>query len=461
MRNHTAGPHCAIAVLLFCAAALVAQDLNARQIECIQGATTYRKNGWIYLAIQGNAYDRGFQHGYLLSRDIGELVSAAKVFATVALLSGWEKSTERAERLFWEKTPQEYREEMRGIADGATAAGIKISVADVLAVNGMLDLMSALDAESEKQSGRRPRKRLLGCSAFIATGNATFDGRIVMAHNTWAPYFLARHLNVILYLSPDQGHHLVMQTAPGLIHSSSDYYLTSGGLMVTETTISGFTGFDPAGVPEFVRIRRAVQYASGIDEFAEIMRKDNNGAYANDWLVGDVKTGEIACLELGLKHAPLFRTYDGYFVGSNLAMDGKVRSEETDVDYGDMTSGSAARWARWQELLRRHYGDIDIALAERFLADHYDTYLEKYHPGGRTICGHIDMHADEPLGATDGKVSDSELAARLMLWAKFGRPCHTPFVAAEFLKKNPHRVVLKPYLKDLPDLPWTLFQRQP
>ena len=31
------------------------------------------------------------------------------------------------------------------------------------------------------------------------------------------------------------------------------------------------------------------------------MLDGNNGGYANDWLLGDSKTGEIAQLELGLK----------------------------------------------------------------------------------------------------------------------------------------------------------------
>ena len=32
------------------------------------------------------------------------------------------------------------------------------------------------------------------------------------------------------------------------------------------------------------------------------MLDGNNGGYANDWLIGDNKTGEIALLELGLKN---------------------------------------------------------------------------------------------------------------------------------------------------------------
>ena len=87
--------------------------------------------------------------------------------------------------------------------------------------------------------------------------------------------------------------------------------------MITETTISDFDGFDPNGMPEFVRARKAMQYAASIDDFARIMKEGNNGGYANNWLVADRKNNEIASLELGLKNVTLQRTKDGYFVGSN------------------------------------------------------------------------------------------------------------------------------------------------
>ena len=59
---------------------------------------------------------------------------------------------------------------------------------------------------------------------------------------------------------------------------------------------------DPNGIPEFIRARRALQYAGSIDEFPQIMKEGNNGGYANNWLVADRKSGEIASLELGFKH---------------------------------------------------------------------------------------------------------------------------------------------------------------
>jgi hypothetical protein len=76
--------------------------------------------------------------------------------------------------------------------------------------------------------------------------------------------------------------------------------MNSAGIIITETTIGGFSGYDPAGIPEFVRAREAAQYAASIDDFARIMKEGNNGGYANTWLVADTGKNEIGRLELGL-----------------------------------------------------------------------------------------------------------------------------------------------------------------
>jgi len=104
---------------------------------------------------------------------------------------------------------------------------------------------------------------------------------------------------VIFEITPAQGNRIIMDGMPGLIHSGDDFGINSAGMMITETTISGFSGFDPAGVPEFVRARKAMQYSNSIDDFARIMKEGNSGGYANNWLVADRKTNEVASLSSG------------------------------------------------------------------------------------------------------------------------------------------------------------------
>jgi len=96
-----------------------------------------------------------------------------------------------------------------------------------------------------------------------------------------------------------------------------DFGLNDAGIIVTETTIGGFFGHDPSGVPEFVRARKAMQYAASIDDVGRFMKDGNNGGYANDWLIADIRRNLIGHLELGLRNVTLETTTDGYFVGAN------------------------------------------------------------------------------------------------------------------------------------------------
>ena len=109
---------------------------------------------------------------------------------------------------------------------------------------------------------------------------------------------------------------MLMDGLPGVIVSDDDFCVNEAGLMVTETTITQFEGWDPEGKPEFSRARKAMQYGRSIDDFLKIMLDGNNGGYANTWLVGDNRSGEIARFELGLKNHHVARTKDGIYVGA-------------------------------------------------------------------------------------------------------------------------------------------------
>ena len=126
----------------------------------------------------------------------------------------------------------------------------------------------------------------------------------MVAHNAWVDYVVGERWNIVFEITPEHGNRIFMDGFPGLIHSADDFAMNSAGLIVTETTIGAFHGFDPSGIPEFVRARKAVQYAANIDQFDQIMRKGNNGGLANNWLVADRNTGEIASLKIGLKNVP-------------------------------------------------------------------------------------------------------------------------------------------------------------
>jgi hypothetical protein len=260
-----------------------------------------------------------------------------------------------------------------------------------------------------------------------------------------------------------------MDGMPGLIHSGDDFGINSAGIMITETTISRFNGFDPDGVPEFVRARKAMQYSASIDDFARIMKDGNNGGYANDWLVADRKTNEVASLELGLKNVTLDRSRDGYFVGSNFPINAKLAKEETEFDLNNPGESPNARHVRWRQLMEQNKGKIDVPAAQRFLADHLDTFENKIDPDERTLCGHIDLskRGDLPwvpaygtAGAVQSKAADATMGEAMTLTASLGHSCGIGFKAAEHLRNHPEFAWQRPILRDMPSRPWTTFSAQ-
>jgi hypothetical protein len=291
-----------------------------------------------------------------------------------------------------------------------------------------------------------------------------------MAHNNWSDYVLGVRWNIIIDMVPEKGNRIIMDALPGLIHSGDDFYINSAGLIVTETTITQYLGFDTTGVAEFVRARKAIQYASSIDGWVTIMKEKNNGGYANDWLIGDNKTGEIARLELGLKNTPLERTKDGYFVGSNFPVNPKTIKEETTFDTTLQNSSPNARKMRWAELMKEYKGKIDVVAAKKFMGDHHDALHKIEKASALTLCGHVDEDAAGvscwgegpfyPIGAVQGKATDGTLASEMKLWAIIGHPCGEPFIASDFLNSHPEYSYMKDYLRDMPSQVWSLFGKK-
>jgi hypothetical protein len=425
-------------------------------------------NGWTFVHLEGTPSEIGFQHGYLLAPQIEDAFKVIALEQTRDSKKAWSFFRDAAKNMMWPHIEEEYRQELQGIRDGVNARGVKMDLWDVVAMNAALEWGYYVKVY-DREHGLKSSAALVApehCSAFVATGSYTKDGKVIMAHNAWTNYLDGERWTIIFDIVPARGHRILMDGFPGLIHSADDFGVNSAGILITETTISRFSGYDPNGIPEFVRARKAMQYAASIDDFARIMKEGNNGGYANDWLIADRKTNEIASLELGLKNVALERKKDGYFVGSNFPINPKLTREETDFNTKDMGVSANARHVRWEQLMAENKGKIDVAAAQRFLSDHYDTFEKKDDPDERTLCGHIDLSPRGSLpwqppygiaGAAQNKVADATLAAQMSLTAAAGHACGIDFKAAEHLRKHPEFSWQKELLHDMDSQPWTTF----
>jgi hypothetical protein len=461
----------ALPVILF--AVLVCAALAVRIPNAdprMKGA--YRRapqDGWTFVHLEGAPAEVGFQHGFLLAREIKDGFDVQKLELVHDSEKSWDFYRDAAREVLWPHIPDEYRAELQGISDGMKAAGTSLDLWDVVALNASME-WSYYIQQYDKQHGLTTPKAVTApdhCSAFVATGSYTKDGKFVIAHNNWTSYMDGQRWTIAFDVTPARGHHFVMDGYPGLIHSGDDFGINDAGLVITETTITGFQGWDSNGIAEFARARKAMQYAESIDDFARIMQEGNNGGYANDWLVADTKTNEIASLELGLKNVELRRTKGGYFTSANFPVNEKLLKEETTFDAKDTGVSSNARRVRWEQLMNQNKGRIDATLAKAFLADHYDVVDKKTEPSERTLCGHIDLSPRgmgdwkqpyDAAGAVQNKVADATMARNMTFLAAAGHACGRDFRAKAHLAKYSRFAWESPLLRDMNARKWTRIQ---
>jgi Phospholipase B len=397
----------------------------------------YPQAGWIVLHIEGEPYERGYQHGRLLAPEIARFVRELAAYrSTVAPGDAWRDLRLLADALFLRRFDAEFLEEMKGIADGAAAAGARfqdrpVDLLDIATINADVEtnfLADALEATPTGLEGRRfpeplekaarPRQET-HCSAFAATAPATAGGQVVIGHITMWNLFHSFFYNVWLDVKPARGHRVLMQTYPAGIMSGLDYYQNDRGLVVCETTLAQ-TKFDATGIPLVDRIRRALQYADSIEGAVEILRQGNNGLYTNEWLLADTKVNEIAMFELGTHKSRLWRSSKqewfggtaGFYWGCNNAKDLQVRLETVPALDGrpaNVVFHPSDRDRLWLELFDRKKPAINVEFG-------------------------FTAFTTPPLAAAhslDAKFTTTALAQDLAAWARFGPPLGRTWEPAE------------------------------
>lgn len=443
----------------------------------MKNGISYEKNGWLYISVKGTPKERGYAYGYYCASKFKEIQRMMNYIAFEDTGKKWEFFIEAAQNVLYPTIKTnfpEFLEEMEGITEGCIAGGTPTTLYEIIAWNNYITLMDSWYPNSEEGSGASgSREGGAGsndrCSAFIANGDYTTDGRIVIAHNSFCNFVDGQYYDVILDIEPIEGYRILMQTSACSIWSGTDVFVTSGGFIGTETTIGGFLPYEN-NYPISCRIRKAMQYASSLDDYSAILLEGNSGDYANSWLIGDIKTNEIMVIELGLKYHDIKKTTNGYFYGCNVAFNPEIRNLEcANSGYCDIRRHQGARQVRIPDLMEQHKGKINVEIAKQIIGDHFDVYLARENPCSRTVCSHYDLDdrafmSDQsrpkpfsPRGAIDGAVITSESGEKMGFYMRYGNSCGIPFVVEDFCDKHRQWAHLGPYLRDRPQQPWTYF----
>jgi outer membrane protein assembly factor BamB len=355
----------------------------------------YNVQGWVYLHIEGEPYERGYQYGYLCSDEIVDMITRWGFYGLDVKISNlfkvktpekwWNLCKSVALKNSLKEYPEEYQEEMRGIADGVkdkggTIYGYAVEFEDILTLNEMQGCWYSLKylfksfnplkniAYGIKNMFSQPSEDEGACSAFIATGDATVDGGIVAVHSTQPLFYLDERFNFVIEVQPTDGNRFIMAGAPpGFIWSLVNFYENEKGIILMESTLQQGP-WKRKGIPIAVRSRKAIQYSNCIDDVLNTLLAGNNGLYECEWLIGDAKTGEIASIQLALYNTPVKRTYNGFYWSCNYPHDPAVKKEiEGGLSYllsgiktNTFYNSNDRRAEKFQEIEEVYYGKIDL-----------------------------------------------------------------------------------------------------
>ena len=393
----------------------------------------YDDGGWIVLHLEGEPYARGRQYGQLVPVELARFVDKLAILQDKAdPVKGWNALRAMTDITMLRKYDQEYLEEMKGIADGAVAAGAKfrgrdLDLLDVVAINASIDLSELEKASSvtatpltgrtflKAEDDALPEGKTDRCSSFVATKSASKDGRFVMGQMfMWPPGYTGVDWNVMVDVQPTQGHRFVMQTFPGGISSGSDWYINDAGMVIGETTVAQ-TPYDSDGTPEANRSRKAAQYGGSIDQVADLLTQRNNGLYTNDWTLADTKTDEGAVFLLGTHRTRLWRTGSK---GHPADTPGQLK----DFVWADNNNRDLAVRAEMTPNADNHPVDLAWSPSNRDLA--FQDFYKTYGQGQFDLEAGVRINASSPVNrphACDGKLTTAEMAEKLMFIAHFGK----------------------------------------
>jgi hypothetical protein len=208
--------------------------------ESTATTTAYINSGWLeerdgvkILHLNGSYYDMGYQHGYLLRDEIGEALRAQ--------LTYFENKSYPYERLVevWnvmdDYLPNEYKEEMQGMADGAG-----MSFEDIAVINVMPVVLNIAIGGT--------------CCELSLWGDATADGKLIHVRSfDWKLNLkdpetgtLLQENIVILIRNPENGYASIIPEFAGAVsawHGINEKGIAVGEVscMTSDTTLHGIS----------------------------------------------------------------------------------------------------------------------------------------------------------------------------------------------------------------------------
>lgn len=318
------------------------------------------QNGFSILHLKGAPYDMGYQQGMLIKDGMGAIteMDARQIFGLdEQTLPQIQEATKRIDKFI----PEEYREQMRGIADA-----LGTSYDEILLWNTLTDVMMAQR-----------------CTNFLASGKATADGKVIHGANLEfgtdivTNRMMTNNGNMawLVVYEPDDGHRFAMATpVPMMVWGY--FGINDAGLTASLTQL-------PAkddtldGMPTSMLLRKAIQYADSIPSALKIVQETPR-VWGTSMMFADGKTNQGVAIECSATQYAVREPVDGTLVATNRMADKKLyEAMEKGALPDDFEKMMSLREERYAQMFKDNYGRIDVPKAVDFLRDHLDLSTGK------------------------------------------------------------------------------------
>jgi len=411
------------------------------------------------LRIKGTPYEMGYQHGYLLADRIDVMINTTlhATIAFIALTTGNDLATSK--KWFWlgqkaaqKYLPEEFEEEMKGIAAGCNDAGVAVTLAEIFLWNTNYDQWCIYGHPNywHPQEGTAARaldtvfQSAGGCSSFCAWGAATGgDGKLIFCKDEDNFNMPGQLENRMMFIAdPDQGYGHVFMSYPGMIGLDGGFN-EAGFEMMTQLNSMQQETMAGCGIAVFTRL--LLTHVNNVDDAIELFNQTPRCA-GIAYHVADAVNKQAVVIETSatqvavrypiegedfLYQANNSNCYPGWmgYQGYNMVVDQAPVNALADVSSIDAWQASLrdadnqyvqapSRVQRYGELLAAHYGEITVQVAKDIMSDRYDPYTQDQRDvtepsaSNNSLCTICALYPDEtflasePLGKFKAHISN-------------------------------------------------------
>jgi len=307
----------------------------------------------LVLHVKGSPYEMGYQNGFLLKNRIQASIQYHNQRMTDMGYS-YEYMV-NCSKAMEPHIPQEYIEEMQGLADGAS-----VNYTDVL--------LSQIDADL-------PGRGWTGCSGFAIFGNATIDGHLYHGRNLDSS-LLPPPSGLITVYEPESGNAFVNIGHFGII--GVDIGVSKKGISLgLKFSSSNDTTLD--GMPILFILRKVLQHSNNLTEAISII---NQTGRTTGWniVLGNGKNLNACAVEISNNYCKVFWAGDpAEDILSHYSIENAVRrtnhyvdpelaaTQRFPYDPRDSWNWSWNRYKKLSQLILGTYSNIDAEMAIQFL----------------------------------------------------------------------------------------------